>query len=378
MITAVEHGFAQWQLQRAAASAHAVQFATVSSEDELRITKFAGAAFYELGSTSQGVRAAKAGRLLLNGDAAEQSRRVRLGDTVALLPTAEEPIREAEASHHIRFAEGLVKSGQLSVQFEDEAFAIVNKPAGVHSKPYGGALSLEHALPGLISPPLGASDALARPTCVHRLDARVSGLIVVAKTRSSAAFLAQAFRERRVRKTYRALVLGRVDEAALRSNAAVQRAEEVEEAGEDGEEQGGGSCWRIASMMRDGGEDGGGVRKAATTLARPLELTPHVQAGWLTTLDLHPRTGRRHQLRRHCAEQLRAPICGDDLYAAPGGGFAGKRSAGLFLQSIAVAVPHPAANGTVVEARIPEVSASQSPLTRCSNSQEYIHCSEDH
>ena len=64
----------------------------------------------------------------------------------------------------------------LFPELEDDVLAVVHKPAGVHSKPFGGPLSLEHALPGLLSPPTHATDGLVRPTCVHRLDARVSGL----------------------------------------------------------------------------------------------------------------------------------------------------------------------------------------------------------
>ena len=64
----------------------------------------------------------------------------------------------------------------------------------------------------------------------------------------------------------------------------------------------------------------------------------------------------RHQLRKHCAETLGVPICGDDLYAAADARFIGKRSAGLFLQSVAVAVPHPLDEGRWVDARVPEAA----------------------
>ena len=141
------------------------------------------------------------------------NRRVQPGDLVELLPAAEQTVAIDE-ERQIRFAEGLLKSGTLEVVYEDDVMAVVNKPAGVHSKPYGGPLSLEHALPGLLAPPQEATDALVRPTCVHRLDARVSGLIVVAKTRHAAALPAEAFRERRVSKRYRALLLGRLQPEA--------------------------------------------------------------------------------------------------------------------------------------------------------------------
>lgn len=353
----VESRFAQWQLAASAASTRNKQVATVLSTDELRITRFAGDVFEELGSTSQGVRAAKAQRLLLNGQCANMNSRVRSGDVVELLPAAEQAVAITDDTvRQIRFTEGLIKSGTLQVVHEDEMLAIVNKPAGIHSKPYGGPLSLEHALPGVLWPPHGAIDALVRPTCVHRLDARVSGLIVVAKSRYAAAFLAKAFRERRVRKRYRALVLGRVDIAEMLRCSGGMGAHELRVEQEPSAVTNSPPEVRIMSLM-----DG----KQATTTLRVLESTRHVQAGWMTTLDLRLLTGRRHQLRRHCAD-LGFPICGDDLYVADTFEFAGKRSAGLFLQSVEVEVPHPAEDGRWVHAELPEAPKFRRQRARAS------------
>lgn len=76
---------------------------------------------------------------------------------------------------------------------------------------------------------------------------------------------------------------------------------------------------------------------------RVLGETPHVQAGCLTTADLSPVTGRRHQLRVHVAN-LGHPILGDDLYcdASRVG-----RGLPLFLQSVEVRVRHPSGTGWV-------------------------------
>ena len=318
-----------------------------------RIGRYAGGAFASLGSTSQGVKAAKASRLLLNGIAVPMTARVRAGDEVSLLPlTATSHSHEADDERALHFAEGLLSTGALGVLYEDECMAIVDKPAGVHTKPFGAPLAFEHALPAVLMPPSGVADALTRPTAVHRLDRRVSGLVVVAKTRHAAACLAAAFRERRVEKRYRALVLGRLDAKACMDDAAARAA------GDEGEHDAFDTALDLELRSAvDGGEelhvrsriDG----RPSHTVVRVLETTPHVQAGFLTTLDLQPLTGRRHQLRRHC-QALGFPICGDDLYAAPGSGFGGKRSAGLFLQSVEVAVASPAADGEWVRAELPE------------------------
>ena len=382
----VAASFADWQLAASSVSSRPTASATVTPQDmpspecdpseAPRITRFAGGAFEELGSTSQGVRAAKADRLLLNGEVANMNRRVQPGDLVELLPAAEQTVAIDE-ERQIRFAEGLLKSGTLEVVYEDDVMAVVNKPAGVHSKPYGGPLSLEHALPGLLAPPQEATDALVRPTCVHRLDARVSGLIVVAKTRHAAAHLAEAFRERRVSKRYRALLLGRLQPEELLAaepplslpGGLTLEAVPAEQAADTG---GGDAAvegveLQIRSMM-----DG----KPAFTSLTVVEHTPHVQAGWMTTVDLKPHTGRRHQLRRHCLE-LGYPMCGDDLYALDGNAFAGKRSTGLFLQSVEVEVPHPSDDSRSVHLTLPEAAKFRRQRERAQLGWAYVNAARE-
>ena len=96
---------------------------------------------------------------------------------VTLLPPQE---ISGDTTRAEAFASGLARSEQLWVELEEDEFAIVHKPAGVHTKPYGAPLSLEAALPGVLQPPSSVHwrDALPAPVAVHRLDARVAGLVV--------------------------------------------------------------------------------------------------------------------------------------------------------------------------------------------------------
>lgn len=153
--TSASATYALWQQQAVAASRRPEMTAVVPAHEEAlpRIGRFAGGTFASLGSTAQGVRAAKADRLLVDGEVVPPTRRVRPGDVVTLLPP---PLADASTSvdeRAVRFAEGLLRSGSLSVLHEDESFAIIHKPAGVHTKPYGGPLALEHALPAILQPP---------------------------------------------------------------------------------------------------------------------------------------------------------------------------------------------------------------------------------
>ena len=292
---------------------------TVTADANLRAGHFAGIAFADLGSTNQGLRAVRQGRLLINGDPASHASFVASGDRVTLLPPQDSSGGDDADARQIAFAEGLIKAGTAWVVHEEDSFAVVHKPAGIHTKPYGAPPSLETALPGLLTPPpQDAGPPLHAPVAVHRLDCRVSGLVVVAKTRKAAADLAELFRLRKVEKRYRAIALGVVAPPAAMDSSSAE--------------------FELSTPI-----DG----KPALTRVRILEVTPHVQAGSITTLDLWPKTGRRHQLRRHCAE-LGHPLLGDDLYkhewnAADAGtdaSFYGKRSSGLFLQSCEVAFPY--------------------------------------
>ena len=61
--------------------------------------------------------------------------------------------------------------------------------------------------------------------------------------------------------------------------------------------------------------------------------------GVLSSVDLWPTTGRKHQLRRHLAEVLGCPIVGDVRYVA--NGQRTLRCAPLLLAAVSLAFDHP-------------------------------------
>ncbi|VEU44563.1 unnamed protein product [Pseudo-nitzschia multistriata] len=120
----------------------------------------------------------------------------------------------------VRIADGTVPVArhqkppfELPVVFEDDHFAIVNKPAGivVYAKKGGGEgfMTIRAAIPFAVSPPkAGTYSSLRRPKPVHRLDKPTSGLLIVAKTMPAMVNLSEQFRARKVKKTYTAIVNG--------------------------------------------------------------------------------------------------------------------------------------------------------------------------
>ena len=170
----------------------------------------------------------------------------------------------------------------------EDALAVVDKPAGL-------SLATRRREPGAaVGRLLAAADSgevaawgldPARLHLVHRLDVGTSGLVLLARDEPTHRALAAALAERRVAKTYLALVWGRPRPAEGRWDVPL---------GPDRRDR-----RRMAA-------DPGGRR--AVTAWRVLAHPPHA-----SLLALHPETGRTHQIRVHCAHAGH-PIVGDDLY----------------------------------------------------------------
>lgn len=170
----------------------------------------------------------------------------------------------------------------LEICHEDEHFVAVHKPAGqfVHRTALDGTAGL--ACLQQLRDQLGI-----RVYPCHRLDRPTSGVVLFAKSELALKHVSRAFAEGEVRKTYRALVRGWVTASGTVDYPI--RAERDERAHEPKEAQTDYSPLEsFALEIPFGGHDS--VRFC------------HV--------ELLPRTGRRHQLRRHMAH-IRHPILGD-------------------------------------------------------------------
>jgi Pseudouridylate synthases, 23S RNA-specific len=166
----------------------------------------------------------------------------------------------------------------LSALLETRWFAALDKPAGLLTVP-GRAPALADSL---------ESRARARwgwARVAHRLDLGTSGVVLTALTPPALSALQRQFAERRVRKTYVALVHGAPK-------------------GEEGEVDLPLRCDWPNRPRQIVAEDG----KPARTLWRVL-----AREGAATRVALTPVTGRSHQLRVHMAA-LGHPILGDPFY----------------------------------------------------------------
>lgn len=207
-----------------------------------------------------------------DGTRRRASERVRAGEVVLLVrPRFQEPDTPQ----------------QFGVVYEDRAVLAVDKPAGLPMHPT--ATYHRNTLTYLLREKYGDPP----PHIAHRLDRETSGLVVCGKTFDAERSLKRAFEDRRVDKTYLAIVRGEVAEDEGRIDLPMRAAQDAE-----------------LHVLMEVPEDGDGA--PAST-----RWTVTGRAGGHSLVELFPETGRQHQLRVHLAA-IGHPIVGDKLYGPEG------------------------------------------------------------
>jgi 23S rRNA pseudouridine1911/1915/1917 synthase len=220
------------------------------------------------------------GHVTVNDRPAKSGQRVGADDdVVVVIPPAAAPISELAGPQV-----------PLSIVYEDDALAVIDKPAGlvVHPAPGHSAGTLADGLRqrGTTWSQLGGEQ---RPGIVHRLDRDTSGLLVVAKTEAAHHSLSLQLQRRTLGRVYWALVHGTFRESTGRVDAPIGR--------DPGHRQ------RMAVV------DGG--RPAVTDFAVMERMRR------FTRLEVRLLTGRTHQIRVHLAS-ISHPIAGDAVYGRRG------------------------------------------------------------
>jgi 23S rRNA pseudouridine1911/1915/1917 synthase len=212
----------------------------------------------------------------------------------------------------------------LVVLARGPGWLVVDKPAGIPVHPLAETErgTVLNALVARAPELHGVGEGGLRSGVVHRLDVETSGALLFATEPRSWGRLRAAFREHRVEKVYRAVVVGRLEHPGhveLGLVTARHRPARV----------------RVVAE----GERARSLRVGVTSW-RPLEV-------WevATLVEVRPKTGFLHQIRATFAH-LGFPIVGDRIYATAGDASGAPRqmlhAARLEFEEVAAASPDPA------------------------------------
>ena len=178
----------------------------------------------------------------------------------------------------------------ISIVFEDKHLLVVKKPAGIVVHPGPG--HKQDTLVNILIKKIHLSSGMdpLRPGIVHRLDKDVSGLMIVSKTVEVQKLLIEQFKLKAVKRIYRALVLGIVNEPEAQIAYFIGRHP------------------RDRKKFHCFDNEVKGSKKALTHY-RVLESFKDK----IHHIECRLETGRTHQIRVHLASQG-MPILGDGIY----------------------------------------------------------------
>jgi 23S rRNA pseudouridine1911/1915/1917 synthase len=190
------------------------------------------------------------------------------------------------------------------ILYEDDFVVCINKPAGIlvhddgvstHPTVVDWFLRNTPSARGVGESGFSRQgNELNRSGVVHRLDRDTSGVLLLVKDQQTYEFIKKQFKDRTIKKEYRALVYGRMKERWGTINRPIGRSPRD---------------FRLRSA-----EQGiVGVRRDACTHWECIK-TGTYQDEDFSYLKLLPKTGRMHQLRVHL-KSIGRPIVGDILYA---------------------------------------------------------------
>jgi len=180
----------------------------------------------------------------------------------------------------------------MTILHQDDDLIAVNKPPGMPVHPVSAADRQPTVVTAMLVVTTLRGGSAERPGVVHRLDAPTTGVLVLACNEAAHASLSAQFRERSVEKTYLAVVEGDLKAAKGTVEGRISRDPH--------------RPWKM------------------TVSAAGREATTHLEVlsrgDGCTLLEVHPHTGRTHQIRVHMAA-IGHPVVGDNIYGRGGDSF---------------------------------------------------------
>lgn len=211
---------------------------------------------------------------------------------------------------------------RIKVLYEDSNILAIDKPSGilVHSDGKTKEKTITDwiiknypKLKGIGEPVTFDNKEIDRPGIVHRLDKETSGVLLVMKTKEAFAYFKKQFMNRTIKKTYYAIVSGWVKNDHGIINKPIGRSP---------------SDFRRKLAGRGAR---GELREAITEYKVLKRFKASAQP--FSYLEIHPKTGRTHQIRVHM-KYINHPIVCDPLYNPNGPCLKGLKRLALHAESI--------------------------------------------
>ena len=253
------------------------------------------------------------GNILVNGNNSKASYKLNLNDIVTI--DKEEP-KEVEIKP---------QDIPLDIIYEDSDILVVNKQKGLVVHPGNGNPdgTLVNAIMNKCKDSLSGIGGEIRPGIVHRIDKDTSGLLIIAKNDKDHINMSDQIKDHKVKKTYIALVRGKVKENEATIDMPIGRSTKD----------------RTKMAVSKNG-------KNAITHIKVIERFKEY-----TLLEINIETGRTHQIRVHLS-QIGYPIVGDYVYSNGKNPFGVE---GQMLHSEKLEFKHPITDKEMkLEAKLPE------------------------
>ncbi len=219
-------------------------------------------------------------KITVNGKIEKTSYKVQIGDKIQI---------EIEPPKEVKLEPQEIP---LDIVYEDEDLIVVNKQKGLVVHPGNGNIdgTLANAVMAHCKESLSGIGGKLRPGIVHRLDKDTSGLLMIAKNDKTHIALSEQIKNRKVKKTYIALVRGTIAENEATINMPIGRSTKDR---------------KKMAVTKTG--------KEAITHFKVINRYTTQKASY-TLLEVKIDTGRTHQIRVHMAE-IGHPVIGDMVYS---------------------------------------------------------------
>ena len=228
-----------------------------------------------LGNVPQGLieKSLRTGKIKLNKKKTKSSTKLNFNDVINVYNL---DFKEKILHKTIKFnpSEEIIKENEDLIIDDNENFIVVNKESGIAVQ--GGTKSKKNLIDIFSKSKIFKN---SKPYSVHRLDKDTSGVFIIAKNRETAKLFTSLFRLRKIHKTYLAICYGE-----LKNEKGIFDQD----------------------LVRSEGKKK--IIEKSKTIYKVLDKNSNC-----TLLEMHPITGRKHQLRKQLS-LIGHPVYGDSKY----------------------------------------------------------------